>query len=91
MIYVHMDAINQETMDQYFSLLHYTLSTHGLLDNISQIYNVDETGVRLNPHLPKVITTKGRVMKKVRYHTSGCKGKVTVVGCANASGQVIRS
>ena len=33
--HVHTDAINQETMDHYFSLLHDTLSTHGLPDKPS--------------------------------------------------------
>ena len=87
--HARMDAMNQETMDHYFSLLHDTLSTHCLLDKPSQMYNVDETGIPLNPRPPKVITTKGRVTKKVRYRTSGRKGQVTVVGCANASGQAI--
>ena len=71
------------------ALLHNTLTRHNLLDKPSQIYNVDESGVPLNPHPPKVVTSKGRVTKKVRYRTSGSKGQITVVGCANASGQVI--
>ena len=50
---------------------------------------MDESGVPLNPRPPKVVTSKGRVTKKVRYHTSGRKGQITVVECANASGQVI--
>ena len=77
--HVRMDAMNQETIDHYFSLLNDTLSPHGLLDKPSQIYNVDETDVPLNLRPPKVIFTKVRVMKKVRYHTSGRKGQVTVV------------
>ena len=68
--HVRMDAINSETIDQYFSLLHDTLSTHGLLDKPAQIYNVDESGVPLNPRPPKVVTAKGRTTKKVRYRTS---------------------
>ena len=83
--HVRMDAMNQETIDHYFTLLHDTLSEHGLLDKPSQIYNVDETGVPLNPRPIKVITTRGRVTKKVRYRTSCRKGQITVVGCANAS------
>ena len=81
--------MNQETIDHYYSLLHDTLSEHDLVNKPSQIYNVDETGVPLNPRPPKVITTKGRVTKKVCCHTSGRKGQVTRVGCTNASGQVI--
>ena len=84
-----MDAMNQETIDHYYSLLHDTLSEHDLLNQPSQMNNVDKTGVPLDPHPPKVITTKGKVTKKVRYRTSGLKGQVTVVGCTNASGQVI--
>ena len=84
--HVRMDAMNRETIDHYFALLHNTLTTHNLL---SQIYNVDESGVPLNPRPPKVVTSKGRVTKKVRYRTSGRKGQIIVVGCANASGQFI--
>ena len=62
--HVRMDAMNQETIDHYFSLLKDTLSTHALLDKPSQIYNVDESGVTLNPRPPKVVTTRGRVTKK---------------------------
>ena len=87
--HVRMDAMNQDTVDHYFALLHDTLKNHGLLDKPSQIYNVDESGVPLNPRPPKVVASKGRVTKKVRYRTSGRKGQITVVGCANASGQAI--
>ena len=75
--HVRMDAMNRETIDHYFALLHNTLTTHNLLDKPSQIYNVDESGVPLNPRPPKVVTSKGRVTKKVRYRTSGCKGQIT--------------
>ena len=62
--HVRMDAMNQETIDHYFSLLKDTLSAHALLDKPSQIYNVNESGVTLNPRPPKVVTTRGRVTKK---------------------------
>ena len=62
--HVRMDAMNQETIDHYFSLLKDTLSTHALLDKPSQIYKFDESGVTLNPRPPKVMTTRGRVTKK---------------------------
>ena len=65
--HVHMDAVNKETMDQYFSLLYDTLSTHDLLEKPSQIYNDDETGILLNPRPLKVISAKGRKTKKVPY------------------------
>ena len=46
---------------------------------------MDETGVPLEPHPPTVITQKGK--KKVRYHTSGQKQQITVIGCVSATGQ----
>ena len=87
--HVRMDAMNQETMDHYFSLLHDTLTTHDLLDKPAQIYNVDESGVPLNPRPPKIVSAKGRETKKVRYRSSSRKGQITVVACANAVGQAI--
>ena len=85
--HVRMDAVNQETMDQYFSLLGEVFMEHSLVDKPSQIYNVDESGVPLDPKPPNIITKKGS--KKVRYRVSGRKGQVTIVGCANAIGQAI--
>jgi hypothetical protein len=61
--HVRMDAMNRETFDHYFSLLHDTLSTHDLLDKPAQIYNVHESGAPLNPRPPKVVSPKGRGMK----------------------------
>ena len=87
--HVRMDAINTETLDQYFSLLEDTLITHDLVNKPSQLYNVDETGVPFNPRPPNIVATKGRKTKKVRYCTSGRKGQLTVVACANAAGQTI--
>ena len=60
---------------------------HNLVDKPLQIYNVDESGVPLDPKPPKVITKKGS--KNVRYQVYGRKGQVTIVGCANAIGQAI--
>ena len=85
--YVRMDAVNAQTMKQYFGLLGDTLKEHGLLNCPSQIYNVDESGMLLDPKAPNVVAVKGA--KKVRYRSSGRKGQVTFVGCGNASGQVI--
>ena len=84
-----MDAVNKETMDQYFSLLYDTLSTHDLLEKPSQIYNVDESGIPLKPRPSNVVSVKGRKTKKVQYRSSGCKWQITIVACANAAGQTI--
>ena len=71
-------------MDHYFSLLHDTMVTHDLLDKPAQIYNVDESGV---PRPPKIISAKRRGTKKAPCHSSGCKGQITIVACANAAGK----
>ena len=85
--HVRMDAVNKETMDHYFSLLKDTLDEHNLRDKPEQIYNVDESGLPLDPKAPNVITQKGS--KNVRYRQSGRKGQVTIVACSNAVGQTI--
>ena len=43
------------------------------------LYNVDETSMRLDHRPPKVVTKKGQ--KKVRSGTSGNKSQFTVTGC----------
>ena len=87
--HVRMDAMNKETINHYFSLLYDTLSTNGLLNKPAQIYNVDKSGVPFNPRPPNVVSPKGQEMKKVRYRCSGRKGQITIVACANATGQTI--
>ena len=52
-----------------------------------RVYNMDETGVPLEPHPPKVIAAKGT--KKIRYRTSGQKSQITVIGCGSATGQAL--
>jgi len=71
-----MDAVNEETLMSYYQLLEDTLKTNGLKNFPTQIYNVDETGVPLNPKPPKTAVPKG--MKKHRYQLPGQKGQITV-------------
>ena len=54
------NAINQETMDSYYSLLEDILTEHNLLDNPAQIYNMDESGMPLNPRPPNIIAKRGQ-------------------------------
>ena len=67
-----MDAVNQQTVDQYFSLLGAQPGWQAIA-----IYNVDESGVPLDPKPPNIITKKG--LKKVRYQVSGRKGQVQLL------------
>ena len=85
--HVRMDAVNSETLTQYFTLLRDVLTEHDLFAKPAQIYNVDESGIPFDPRAPNVVAKKGT--KKVRYRSSGKKGQVTIVGCASAAGQAI--
>ena len=82
-----MDAVNAETMQHYFNLLKDVLDKNGLMNAPHQIYNVDESGVPLDPKALNVVAKKGS--KKVRVRSTGRKGQVTVVACGNAASQVI--
>ena len=81
---VRMDAMNSENMMAYFDLLSdvYDFGNHP-----ESIYNMDETGVPLEPHPPKVIAKQ--VQKKVHCCTSGQKSQIPVIGCGSAMGQVL--
>ena len=85
--HIRMDAINSNTIRQYFTLLNDVLTKHDLHSKPAQIYNVDESGIPFDPRAPNVVATRGT--KKVRYRSSGKKGQVTVVGCASAAGHAI--
>ena len=82
-----MDAINRETINQYFDLLKNVLDEYDLLASPAQIYNVDESGMPFDFKTPNVVAKTGS--KKVRYRQTGRKGQVTIVACANAIGQAI--
>ena len=82
--HVRMDSTNQEVIDHYFDLLEETLQK---IENPAQIYNMDESGMPLDPRPPNIIAKRGQ--KKVRYRVSGKKEQITVICCANAIGQSI--
>ena len=84
---VRMNCLNSEVITDHFSLLKDVLTENGLLNSPGRIYNVDETGIALDGHAPKVVAKRGQ--KKVRYRTSGNKSQITVIACVSASGQCI--
>ena len=85
--HIRMSAINRENLIHYFCLLKQYLDDNDLANHHERIYNMDETGVPLDPKPPKVVACKGQ--KKVRYRTSGKKNQITVLGCGSATGQVL--
>ena len=85
--YVRMNAMNRENLKHYFDLLKSVLEENNLMNHPEQIYNMDETGIPLNPKPPKVVALRGQ--KKVRYQCSGAKSQITVLGCSSGTGHVI--
>ena len=55
-----MDAVNHTVIDGYFNLLKECLDEHSLQNKPAQIYNVDETGMPLDPTPPRVAACKGQ-------------------------------
>ena len=82
--YVRMNAMNKEN---FFDLLETVLHDNNLKVHPEQVYNMDETGLPLNPRPPKVVALRGQ--KKVWYQCSGSKKQITVLGCCSGTGQVI--
>ena len=84
---VRMNCLNKQVISDYFDLLKQELTTNQLMHSPNRIYNVDETGMCLDAHAPRVLALKGQ--KKVRHRTSGNKNQITVIACLSASGQCI--
>jgi len=64
-----MDAVNEETISDYFALLQAVMKKHGITNWTGQIYNVDESGVPLDPKAPNMVTKTGA--KKVQQAERG--------------------
>ena len=77
-------ATDPELISRYYDLLEETLVQHDLEHKPCQIYNMDETGLPLNPKSMKCIYKKGE--KNPLAPCSGDKSQITVVSCVSASG-----
>jgi len=64
-----MEAVNEENMQNYFDQLKEVFDEGDFWNHPEAIYNLDETGVPLEPHQPKVVAQKRH--KKVHSQTSG--------------------
>ena len=84
---IRLDAVNPENLNNYFDSLRSIFDEFDFDDHPEAIYNMDETGIPLEPRPPKVIAKRGQ--KKVRYQTSGKKQQITVIGCGSATGQCV--
>ena len=84
---VRMDALSKKNLDYYFNLLKMEFDKYNFYGHPEAIYNMDETGVPLEPRPPKVVAKKEQ--QKVWYRTFGTKAQITVVGCGSATGQIL--
>ena len=57
---IRMNSTTPESMKSYYDLLEGILKKHNLKNCPGQIYNVDETGMSLDPQTPRVIGKKGQ-------------------------------
>ena len=80
---VRAQASNPEMINRYFDLLEHTLEENELTDQPGQIFNMDESGMPLDPKVPKVVADRGSSVTMVG---SGNKAQVTIVGCCSAAG-----
>lgn len=80
-------ASNRVVLDHYFDLLEETLEENGLKDRPCQIFNMDETGMPLDPKSLKTVHVQG----DPNPYTIGAgnKSQITIVGCVSASGQCL--
>ena len=77
-------ASDPETVERYFDLLEQTMVENDLLDKPCNIFNVDESGMPLNPRPVKSVFQRG--IKDPLAPSSGDKSQITIVGCVNAAG-----
>lgn len=85
--YARAVASSPQIISSYFDLLEQTLTDNDLLDSPSQVYNMDETGVPLDPLPPKIVTVRG--VKHPIKTTTGNKAQITCVSSCSASGHVL--
>ena len=84
---VRFQCTSSEVVDEYYDHLETVLTEFDLHHKPGQIYNVDETGMSLDPPKIKVCAAKGQ--KKVRQHGSSNKSNITVVSSCSATGHIL--
>ena len=77
-------ASDRESLDKYFDILEDAMEENGLMDVPLQIFNMDETGLALDPKSMKTVNLKGS--KNPSAVSSGSKQQITIVGCVRADG-----
>lgn len=79
-----MVGSDHSIIGKYFDPLEQTLIDNGLHDKPSQIFNLDETGIPLDPSAPRVVAGHGT--KNPSALSSGDKAQTTVLACCMLQG-----
>ena len=77
-------GMNRLAIEKYFNLLSEVLDKGEVMNRPCQIFNLDETGMPLDPPPPKIVAKKGQ--KHPTSIGSGKKGQVTILACVSAGG-----
>lgn len=81
------NASSYDVVESYFDLLEETLVENDLLNKPGQLYNMDESGMPLDPKSPKIVHIRG--VKNPLSNCSNTKAQITIVGCVSAAGQIL--
>ena len=84
---VRAGATHPEILSRYCELLEYTLDEYKLQDKPAQIYNLDESGMPLDPRSPLIATKVGQ--KHPYVAKTGNKKQISVLACCSAAGYCI--
>ena len=85
--YARVVGSDPNIIGRYFDLLERTLTDNSLVEKPSQIFNLDETGMPLNPAPPRLVAARG--MQNPSAIGSGDKSQITVLACCSAAGYVL--
>lgn len=77
-------GMSRLAIEKYFELLSEVLDKGELNNSPCQIFNLDETGMPLDPPPPKIVAKKGQ--KHPTSIGNGKKGQVTILACVSAGG-----
>ena len=70
-----MDAMSAENMKTYFDLLREVYDKFDFETHPEAIYNMDETGVPLEPRPTKVVAKRGQKKSDVVHQDRRCKSQ----------------
>ena len=60
MTHVRSNATQLVVLERYFDLLECTLNDNNLFHQSAQIFNLDKTGIPLDPKVPYIVCSRGQ-------------------------------